>query len=132
MKSNLFDLRQKCLILVNYLKEKGGGETMNQLSKTVEQSYYNKNEKGLTIMLRDLTEWVSGFLNYKKKDIDLIIGKLIDDYKFKVLELLKKRKISTDEEYTLLYNYLSQNHGEIEECVIQEINKLLLKYESIK
>jgi len=89
MKSSLESLSQKCFLLINYLKEAGGGEAMNQFSKTVEQSYLNKDEKDLVMALNELTEWVSGFFNYKKKDIDLIIGKLIDDYKFKVLELLK-------------------------------------------
>jgi hypothetical protein len=130
MKRDMQIIKKQCDELIKFLKEKGGGEMMISYEKILEQTYFKKDKKGLIIILKDLSEWVSGFSRDGKEKVNLILASVENENKEKVLEILEMGKISSEDEYEIILNFVDRYFQEPNERInVEKSNQMLLEYD---
>lgn len=126
-------IKKQCDELIKFIKEKGGGEMMNDFSNVVELTHINNDKKGMVRILKDLSEWAETLTPDGKKSINAILIAVEKENSTNVLKILEIGKVSNEEEYKILLDRadkLSNSEKEDDITEIEKINRLLNKYEN--
>lgn len=122
-------IKRQCDELIKFIREKGGGEMMNDFSNVVERTYNNNDKKGVVRILKDLSEWAETLTPDGKKSINTILMAVEKENNTNVLKILEIGKISSPDEYRTLLTFVNQKFIESEDKNnIDKANKLLSEY----
>ena len=112
--SELDYLRDRSLLIIDFILNKNVGDSMMQQFKSVIQETYAKsNLKGLKTLSRDMNAWAKGLPKKDIKELELLLaekfgenlsGDKITHYVIK--QVLKNGKIESEESYRVIYEYL--------------------------
>lgn len=135
-------IRDWCLVILDFLKEKDAN--FKEFAEITKNTFLNNsivNNKKMLIGyrqgFRDINEMTQALSENNFQELNQILakkfGKTILDFdtkkEKKISSIIKRRKISSDEEYELIENKvseLSQEEGKDKE--IELMNKLLIDY----
>jgi hypothetical protein len=112
--SELEYLRDRSLLIIDFILNKNVGDSMMQQFKSVIQETYVKgNLKGLKTLSRDMNAWAKGLPQKDIKELELLLaekfGENLSGDKIThtvIKQVLKKGKIETQENYRVVYEYL--------------------------
>lgn len=112
--SELEYLRDRSLLIIDFILNKNVGDPMMQQFKTVIQDTYAKsNLKGLKTLSRDMNAWAKGLPQKDIKELELLLaekfGENLSGDKIThtvIKQVLKKGKIESEENYRVVYEYL--------------------------
>lgn len=122
-------IKRQCDELIKFIEENGGGEMMNDFTNIVELTYSKNDKKGITKILKDLSEWASGLSPNNKESINAILMAVEKENNVSALRILEIGKITNDEEYELLLEFVDKKFIETDEKKnIDKANKLLSEY----
>lgn len=122
-------IKIQCDELIKFIKEKGGGEMMDDFSNVVKRTYTNNDKKGLVRILKDLSEWAETLTPDGKKSINAILMAVEKENNTNVLKILATGKVSNDDEYEILLTFVSQKFiGSEDKSNMDKVNKLLSEY----
>lgn len=107
-------LRDRSLLIIEFLLNKNVGDSMMQQFKSVIQETYAKgNLKGLKTLSRDMNAWAKGLPQKDIKELEMLLaekfGENLSGDKIThtvIKQALKKRKIESNESYRVVYEYL--------------------------
>ena len=112
--SELDYLRDRSLLIIDFILNKNVGDSMMQQFKSVIQETYVKgNLKGLKTLSRDMNAWAKGLPQKDIKELELLLaekfGENLSGDKIThtvIKQVLKKGKIENQENYRVVYEYL--------------------------
>lgn len=112
--SELEYLRDRSLLIIDFILNKNVGDSMMQQFKSVIQETYVKgNLKGLKTLSRDMNAWAKGLPQKDIKELELLLaekfGENLSGDKIThtvIKQVLKKGKIENQENYRVVYEYL--------------------------
>jgi hypothetical protein len=107
-------LRDRSLLIIDFILNKNVGDSMMQQFKSVIQETYAKgNLKGLKTLSRDMNAWAKGLPQKDIKELELLLsekfGENLSGDKIThtvIKQVLKKGKIENGESYRVIYEYL--------------------------
>jgi hypothetical protein len=107
-------LRDRSLLIIDFLLNKNVGDSMMQQFKSVIQETYAKgNLKGLKTLSRDMNAWAKGQPQKDIKELEMLLaekfGENLSGDKIThtvIKQALKKGKIESNENYRVVYEYL--------------------------
>lgn len=130
---DLETLQSQCHELIRFIKEKGSGEFISNLSDIIDQTYSENDKKGLLFIRKDLSEWASGLISGGKEYIHSILSKVEKENDEVINQILERGQIVDDEEYRILLDYVNQKFAiDKERDNIGKANKLLYEYSQLK
>lgn len=131
-------LRDRSLLIIDFILDKNVGNSMMQQFKSVIQETYAKsNLKGLKTLSRDINAWAKGLPQKDIKELELLLaekfGENLSGDKIThmiIKQVLKKGKIESEENYRVVYEYLQDiSAPNIFYENIAELETLLARYQ---
>lgn len=112
--SELEYLRDRSLLIIDFILNKNVGNPMMQQFKSVIQETYAKgNLKGLKTLSRDTNAWAKGLPQKDIKELGLLLAEKFDENlsgdkitHAVIKQVLRKGKIESEENYRAIYEYL--------------------------
>jgi hypothetical protein len=107
-------LRDRSLLIIDFLINKNVGDSMMQQFKSVIQETYNKGKlKGLKTLSRDMNAWAKGLPKKDIEELEILLeekfGENLSGDKIThtvIKQVLKKGKIESEENFRVVYEYL--------------------------
>ena len=130
--SELRLIRQQCSQLIQFLREAGGGDSMDELDKELEYAYSRRDKRDLGMLLRDLTAWVSGLTSDGRSIVKSILDQVVERQKEQIKLIFKHGTIRNEEEFELVSLFVEQNFSDLtKKKEVEVANVLLVKYYSL-
>lgn len=112
--SELEYLRNRSLLIIDFILDKNlGNPMMQQFKSVIQETYAKSNLKGLKTLSRDTNAWAKGLPLKDIKELELLLaekfGENLSGDKIThtvIKKVLKKRKIESEENYRVVYEYL--------------------------
>lgn len=112
--SELQYLRDRSLLIIDFILNKNVGDPMIHQFKSVIQETYDKgNLRGLRTLSRDINAWAKGLPQKDVKELELLLAKKfeenlsVDKITHAVIkQVLKSGKIESEENYRVVHEYL--------------------------
>lgn len=146
MPKQLNDIQQKelhhikdwCLTILNFMIEKSGDNPLfQQFKNIIVETHEKQNLKGLRHVIKDVNEWAKGLSKSDFDELNNLLNRkfekdlIKEDTKIsnKISQVLKKGKISNEEEYRMLLNRVEEIYAdESKKEEVKSFNKLLADY----
>jgi len=145
--SELKFLRDKCLLYIQFMIQKMAAspelvEGLWETYRSVENAYQDEKIKPLKVMSLDIDDQVINhmpltmaieFKNLMKEKFQIDYNTVDKDRIKAIKKILKKEKISNQEEYELIMNRIDEIFSDITKAEeLKSLNELLLNYEKSK
>lgn len=132
-------IKEWCLMILNFMISKNSNiHIITQTKDIILETYNSQNIKGLRYCNKDIIEWAKGL---PKSDL-VELNKLLQD-KFgedlgknanrdlsKISQVIKKGKISSDDEYRLLLSRVDEIYNDTsKQDEVQTLNRLLVDFD---
>jgi len=107
-------LRDRSLVIIEFISNKNvGNPMMQQFKSVVQETYAKSNLKGLKTLSRDINAWAKGLPQKDIKELELLLvekfGENLSGDKIThtvIKQLLKKGKIESEESHRVVYEYI--------------------------
>lgn len=107
-------LRNRSICIIDFmLKENSGDPMLTQYRQIIENAYNEINLRGMKILSRDINAWAKGLPQKQIKELEVLLAsKFAEDLSGDktthetIRQLLKKGKVSNEEEYRIVHEYL--------------------------
>ena len=107
-------LRDRSLMIIEFILSKNAGNPMmEQFKSVIQETYTKRNLKGLKTLTRDINAWAKGLPQRDIKELELLLaekfGENLSGDKIThavIKQVLKKGKIENEENYRVVYEYL--------------------------
>lgn len=112
--SELEYLRDRSLLIIDFILNKNvGNPMMQQFKSVIQETYVKSNLKGLKILSLDMNAWAKGLPQKDIKELELLLtdkfGENLSGDKIThtvIKQVLKKGKIENEEKYRVVYEHL--------------------------
>jgi hypothetical protein len=131
-------LRDRSLLIIDFILNKNTGDSMlQQMKSVIQQTYAKGNFKGLKTLSRDMNAWAKGLPKKDIIELEMLLAEKFgenlsgDKITYSVVkQVLKKRKIESEENYRVVYEYLQDMSPKdpFHENIV-ELETLLEKYQ---
>jgi len=131
-------LKEWCLMILNFMISKNNNTPIiTQTKDVILETYNSQNIKGLRYCNKDIIEWAKGlphsdFVELKKLLQDTFGEDLIKNANrdfSEIQQVVKKGKISTEDEYRLLLSWVDEIYNdESKQDEVLPLNKLLVAF----
>ncbi|PJJ80287.1 hypothetical protein [Mucilaginibacter auburnensis] len=135
-------IKDWCLTIIHFLLEKYGLDVvLKMFEEVVVKSYNEQNLRGSRYLIKDINEFAKELPENDLNELNLLLNKtfgkdlLKDDDKIakKIIQILKKGKITTEAQFRLVLGRVEQiyqNPDSLEE--VERLNKLLSEFETAR
>ncbi|MFZ6664176.1 hypothetical protein [Peijinzhouia sedimentorum] len=133
----LYYLKEWCSSVVKFILEQSpvGGDMLMQYDIVINSSYQKQDIRGLRMVAKDVMEWAKGLSESDKSKLDEVLeskfgsGLNGEIEKKNVAQILKRGKITTEDEYRLLLNRIEEIHTDPSKNEeVERVNLLLGEY----
>ncbi|MFC2187425.1 hypothetical protein ACFCT7_08915 [Fulvivirgaceae bacterium LMO-SS25] len=135
--NELYYLKEWCSSVVKFILEQSpvGGDMLMQYDIVINSSYQKQDIRGLRMVAKDVMEWAKGLSESDKSKLDEVLeskfgsGLNGEIEKKNVAQILKRGKITTEDEYRLLLNRIEEIHTDPSKNEeVERVNLLLGEY----
>ena len=137
-------LRDWCIAVLRFIHDKaseqGAGITprLQEVAENgIESAFKRQDIRGLKTASRDLLEWVNGFPDQIRKDLDKILRAEVgiglktsqQDRNREIAKIIKRGSVKSEDEYRLLESRIDEIYAdESKKAELARINKVLLAF----